>query len=108
MKRVMFQEVKEEPNALVRRMNKVVELSESRDKVRGNSITYQCKMKTIFDRKASEIDFKVSDLVLRWDTKREDKGKHGKFDPIWYGPFRISHVRSNNTYIPENIDDETL
>ena len=39
-------------------------------------------MKGIFDRKAKEIDSKVGDLVLRWDTRREDKGKHGKFDPL--------------------------
>jgi len=43
---------------------------------------YQYKMKNIFDIKAKEIDFKVADLVLRWDTRREDKGKHGKFDPL--------------------------
>jgi len=39
-------------------------------------------MKSIFDRKAREIDFKVGYLVLRWDTRREDKGKHGNFDPL--------------------------
>lgn len=89
-------------------MNKVVELRENRDKVRDNLIVYQCKMKNIFDRKAKEIDFKVVDLVLRWDTRREDKGKHGKFDPLWYVPFRISEVRSNNTFILDNLDGETL
>ena len=65
-------------------------------------------MKGIFDRKAKEIDFKARDLVLRWDTRREDKGKHGKFDPLWYGPSRISEVRSNNIFILENLDGETL
>ena len=65
-------------------------------------------MKNIFDRKAKENDFKVAYLVLRWDTRREDKGKHGKFDPLWYGPFRISEVRSNNTFILKNLDGETL
>ena len=64
-------------------------------------------MKNIFDRKTKEIDFKVADLVLRWDTKREDKGKHVKFDPLWCGPFRIAEVRSNNTFILENPDGET-
>jgi len=66
----MIQEAKEEPNALIRRMNKVVKLSENRDKVRDNLVMYQSKMKSIFDRKAREIDFKVGDLVLRWDTRR--------------------------------------
>ena len=65
-------------------------------------------MKSIFDRKAREIDFKVGDLVLRWDTIREDRGKHGKFDPLWYGPFRIIEARENNTFFLENLDGETL
>ena len=56
-------------------------------------------MKSIFDRKAKGVLFQAVDLVLRWDTRREDKGKHGKFDPLWYGPFRISEARSNNTFI---------
>jgi hypothetical protein len=34
-------------------------------------------------------DFKVDDLVLKWDARNEDKGKHGKFDHLWLGPFRI-------------------
>ena len=89
-------------------MNKVVELSENRDKVIENLIMYQSKMKGIFDRKAKEIDFKVGGQVLRWDTRREDKGKHGKFDPLWYGPFRIIETRENNTFFLENLDGETL
>ena len=65
-----LQESQEEPNALIRRLNKVIELSESRNKVRENLVTYQEKMKSIFDRKAKEILFQTRDLVLRWDTKR--------------------------------------
>jgi len=99
----MIQEAKEEPNALVR-----MELNESRDKVRDYLIMYQQKMKGIFDRKSKKIDFKAGDLVLRWDTRREDKGKYGKFDPLWYGPFRITEVRENNTFHLENLDGETL
>ena len=37
----MIQEAKEEPNALVRRMHKVMVLNESKDKVRDNLIMYQ-------------------------------------------------------------------
>ncbi len=39
-------------------------------------------MKGNFDRKAKEIDFKVGNLMLRWHTRRQDKGKHGKFYPL--------------------------
>ena len=65
-------------------------------------------MKSIFDRKEKEVLFQAGDLVLRWDTRREDKGKHGKFDPLWYGPFKISEARSNNTFILEYLDGEPV
>ena len=52
--------------------------------------------------------FQKGDLVLRWDTWKEDKGKHGKFDPLWYGPFKINEVRLNNTFILENLEGEVL
>ena len=65
-------------------------------------------MKTIFDRKAKEIMFQKGDLVLRWDTRREDKGKHGEFDPLWYGPFKINELRMNKTFMLENLEGEVL
>ena len=57
-----------------------------------NLIIYQEKMKSIFDRKENVL-FQAEDLVLRWDTRREEKGKHGKFEPLWYGPYRIFDAR---------------
>ena len=66
-----LQEAQEEPNALVRRLNKITKLSENRNKVRDNLITYHEKMKSIFYRKEKEVLFKVGDLVLRWDTRQE-------------------------------------
>ena len=102
-----LQEAQEEPNALVRRLNKVIKSSESKNKVKENLITYQENMKSIFDRKAKEFLFQTGYLVLRWDTRRDEKGKHGKFNPLWYGPYKIVEVRSNNTFILENLDGET-
>eukprot|EP00253_Pinus_taeda_P002932 PITA_02932 len=45
--------------------------------------------------------------VLRWDSRREDKGKHAKFDFPWKGPFIISTVQGNNTYFLKSIDGST-
>ena len=56
-----LQEAQEEPNALVRRLNKVIESSENINKVRDNLISYQAKMKSIFDRKPKEILFQAED-----------------------------------------------
>jgi hypothetical protein len=49
---------------------------------------YQDKMKTIFDRRAKEINFVPGDILLRWDSKREEPGKHGKL--IAYG---LDHIK---------------
>ena len=40
---------------------------------------FQGKVKKIFDGKAKPDDFQQGDLVLKWDARHEDKGKHGKF-----------------------------
>ena len=50
----------------------------------------------------------MDDLVLRLDVRRQDKGKRGKFDNLWFGPFKISDVLENNTFLLKNIDDEQL
>ena len=42
--------------------------------------------------------------MLRWDSRREDKGKHGKFDFIWKGPYIIYSFQGNNTCFLKNVD----
>ena len=56
-------------------------------------------MKRDFDRHSKEYDFKENDLVLKWDARNEDKGKHGKFDHHWLGPFKIAMYHGNNEYL---------
>lgn len=89
-------------------MNQLVESNENREKVMENLINYQEKMKLIFDQKSKDILFQPRDLVLRWDVRKEEKGKHGKFDHFWFGPFKIAKVKTNNTFILENLDDELI
>ena len=47
-------------------------------------------------------------MVLRWDARKEQKGKHGKFDNIWFGPFVVSKFLENNTFILQTLDGEEL
>jgi hypothetical protein len=39
-------------------------------------------MKEIFEKRTKERNFMTGDLVLKWDARREAKGKHGKFDNL--------------------------
>ena len=61
-------------------------------------------MKSIFDIKARERNFREGDLVLRWDTLREYKRKHGKFENLWFGPLGIVEVKGNNTFVLPNLE----
>ena len=42
--------------------------------------------------------------MLKWYSRREDKGKHGKFDFLWKGPYIIYSFRVNNSYFLRELD----
>ena len=46
-------------------------------------------MKHLYEKRAIERKFKIGDMVLMWNARMEDKGKHGKFDPMWLGTYKI-------------------
>ena len=85
-----LQENEEEPNDLIRRMYQLVDLSETQENVSLRLVECQEKMKGLFDQRAKDREIQLGDLVLRWDVKRADKGKHGKFNPLWFVPFRVA------------------
>ena len=47
-------------------------------------------------------------MVLRWDARKEKKGKHGKFDNLWFVPFIVSKILENNTFVLQTLDGEEL
>jgi len=56
-------------------------------------------MKKIFDRGEKQENFQINDLVLRWDARYEDKGKHGNFYHLYKGPYKIVACHGSNTFI---------
>jgi hypothetical protein len=69
---------------------------------------YQDNMKALFDRKSKDRYFLPGDLVLKWEARREDTGKNGKFDPIWSSPYKISASEGKNVFLLENLDGNIL
>ena len=55
-----------------------------------------------------EDDFELGNLVLKWDSRNEDKGKHGKFDSLWKRPYTIQAFRGNNTFSLKKSDGTDL
>ena len=87
-----IQDENEEPNPIQRRMLQQIETQQIRETLMSKAQKYKDKVKVVFDKRANQQTFQENDLVLRWDIRREDRGKHGKFDNLWFGPFRIAQV----------------
>lgn len=47
-------------------------------------------------------------MVLKWDALKEKKGNHGKFDALWTGPFVITQIQGNNTFMLQSVERETV
>ena len=90
---------------MVRRIQQLVEVQKIREQLLDRAQDNQQKIKRSFDKKVSKEYFQLGDLVLKWDAPKQDKGKHGKFEALWIGPFNISKVFSNNTYKLQNLED---
>ena len=59
-----------------------MEIHQIREGLYDKAQKYQDSVKQVFDRRAKADSFSLGDLVLKWDARHEDKGKHGKFDEL--------------------------
>ena len=50
----------------------------------------------------------MGDNVLKWDSRREEKGKHGKVYFLWKGPYVIYGYRGNNAFFLKEMDGSDL
>ena len=83
------QEDEAEPNPTQRRINQFIEVHQLREGLCEKTQSYPDKVKRVFDRRTKADTFNLRDQVLKWDARFEDKGKHGKFDELWKGPYTI-------------------
>eukprot|EP00253_Pinus_taeda_P031145 PITA_31145 len=100
----LLQEIQAEPNDIQRRTNQTIHLQQTREEVYHRAQVLQERLKKIFDKRTKAEDFFIGDKVLKWDSRREDRGKHGNFDFLWRGPFIIQTVQGNNTYFLKSLD----
>lgn len=100
----ILQELQVEPNDIERRINHTIHLQQTRKEVYVKSQVIQEKIKKFFDKNTKADDFNIGDKVLKWYSRREDKGKHGEFDFLWQGPYVIYGYRGNNAFFLTNIN----
>ncbi|KAH9312425.1 hypothetical protein KI387_027460, partial [Taxus chinensis] len=90
------------------RINHIIELDEERRASHQRHVRFREKLKRLFDKKVTPRAFNVGDLVLLWDSRHEDKGKHGKFDALWMGPYAIDIRIGEHTFFLKDLDGELL
>lgn len=93
---------------MMRRINQTIHLQQTREEVYNRALKVQENIKKLFDKRKKASDFKICDKVLKWDSKREDKGKHGKFENLWQGPFIIQSTTGHNAFFLQNMDGTSL
>ena len=86
----------------------MIELQHNREKVEEKAQLYRLKIKDRFDKKIKDNTFSIGDMLLRWDARKEQKWKHGKFDSLWFGPFLVSKFLENNTFVLHTLEGEEL
>jgi hypothetical protein len=61
----------------------MIEVQQVREQMNQKVVAHQSKVKATIDKGTKKYVFNEGDLMLRWDARREDKEKHGKFDNLW-------------------------
>ena len=100
----LLQEVQVEPNDIHRRINLTIQLQQSREEVYNQTQVIHENIKKIHDRMTKAGDFQIGDKVLKWDSRNEEKGKHGKFENLWKVPFTIHAYRGSNGFLIKDMD----
>lgn len=96
-----MQELEVEPNDLQRRINQTIHLHHKRGVVHNRTQLIQDSIKKTFDQRTKADEIQIGNHVLKWDSRREEKGKHGKFKNLWMGPYIIDSYRGNNSFFSE-------
>eukprot|EP00253_Pinus_taeda_P024019 PITA_24019 len=102
----LLQEAGSEEDPMQRRINQMIHLQQTREEVFQNTFKLQECIKKIYDQKAKADTFQLDEVVLRWDARHEDKGKHGKFENLWKGPYKIAAYRGQNAFLLKEMNGD--
>eukprot|EP00253_Pinus_taeda_P023559 PITA_23559 len=102
----LLQEAGSEEDHFQRRINQMIHLKQTREEVFQNTFRLQERIKKIYDRKEMSDKFQIEDIVLKWDARNEDKGKHGKFENLWKGSFKIATYQGQNAFLLREMNGD--
>ena len=94
-------------NFLQTRIDTLLKLKEERDKAKEKFHIHQQRIKRWFDKHvASDKQFQVGDLVLKWDKTNKAKGKHSKFQNLCLGSYEIAEKIGDATYKLQSLQGD--
>eukprot|EP00253_Pinus_taeda_P002549 PITA_02549 len=102
----LLKEAGSEEDPMQRTLNQMVHLQQTREEVFKNTSKLQEYIKKIYDTKVKADKFQLDDVVLKWDARNEEKGKHSKFENRWKGPFKIAAYRGQNAFLLKEMNEE--
>jgi len=106
--RLAFQQDELEEPSLKDRFHTLLALDEQRDYALRNIEKRQHTVKKYFDKKAKTDSFHIGQKVLFSDSTHAERGKHTKFQKLWIGPYTISSVIGQNSYLLSDQDSRLL
>ena len=90
------------------RVDELARLAETRKEASIRNMKLQLQTKHLYDRRTVIRKFQPKDLVLMWNARLQDKGKHGKFDPIWLGPYLVDSLWGDDSYFFKELSGNLL
>ena len=93
---------------MIRRINQTIHLQQTREEVYNKALQKKISIKKLFDKRTKASNFKIGAKVLLWNSRREEKGKHGKFDNLWLGPYSIHSAVGNNAFFLQELNEAKL
>jgi len=83
---------------IITKIYQLLGLVETKKRVHERNLGYQEKMKKLCDRNVNPKDFKLGDEVLMLNASFEDKGKDGRFEVLWLGPYIVVNKCGQDTF----------
>jgi transposase InsO family protein len=104
----LSQKIREEDcPPLENQINALMKLEEVRAQAKIKLDQHQLLVKSWFNsNSASDRNFEVGDLVLKWDKPHEGKGEHIKFQNLWLGPFLIAEKLGPSSFRLQNLEGQ--
>lgn len=79
-------------------MEQLAKLYEIRNEFHKRNTKSQQQSKYLFDKRTSSKKYDIHDLVLVWNARGQDKGKHGKFEALWLVPYMVGEKNTEDSY----------